>query len=86
MNETRYDEYTVKAGGFNRQLELFSTFFGLRICQLIFTPTEQFSHTLQGKGTTIQEARENANVTELYLRNQRTDDGYDNFLSCGIAV
>ena len=32
VSETGYDEYAVKAGGFNRQLQLFITFFGLIIC------------------------------------------------------
>ena len=79
VSESGYDEFAVKASGFNRQLQLFNTFFGLKMCQLIFTPAEQLSRTLQGRDTTIQEARQAASVTESYLRKQRTDDNFDKF-------
>ena len=70
INITGRDEYAVK-GGFVRQLQFFSTSFGLKLCMIIFGPTEQPSHTLQSKDTTVQEAREAANVAENFLRRQR---------------
>ena len=47
VHSTGRDEYAMKAGGFVRQLQLFSTFFGLKLCMVIFAPTEQLSRTLQ---------------------------------------
>ena len=58
---------------------MFTTFFGLRLCQSIFAPTEQLSCVLQGKDTTVQEAREAAITTEMYLRRQRTEASFDRF-------
>ena len=54
INATGHDEYVMKAGGFVRQLQLFSTFFGLKLCTIILAPTEQLSRTLQSKDTTVQ--------------------------------
>ena len=77
--DTGRDEYAMKAGGFSRQLQQFTTLFGLHLCQSVFAPTEQLSCVLQGKDTTIQEAREAAITTEMYLRRQRTDASFDRF-------
>lgn len=76
---TGRDEYVMKAGGFARQLQLFSTFFGLKLSVMIFAPTEQLSRTLQRKDTTVQEARNAALVTEAFLRRQRTEEAFDCF-------
>lgn len=79
INTTGRDEYAMKAGGFVRQLQLFSTFFGLKLCMVIFAPTEQLSRTLQSKDITVQEARQAALVTEKFLRRQRTDSIFEDF-------
>ena len=76
---TGRDEYALRAGGFVRQLQLFSTFFGLKLCLVIFSPTEQLSHTLQSKDITIQEARGAAHITEKFLGRQRTDTAFEEF-------
>ena len=39
VHTTDRDEYAMKAGGFVRQLHLFSTFFGLKLCMVIFATT-----------------------------------------------
>ncbi len=49
IHATGHDEYAMKADGFVKQLQLFSTFLGLKLCMVIFAPTEQLSCTLQGK-------------------------------------
>ena len=85
INTTGRDEYAMKAGGFVRQLQLFSTFFGLKLCMVIFAPTEQLSRTLQSKDTTVQEAREAALVTENFLRRQRTDSTFEDFYKALVA-
>ena len=51
----------------------------MKLSMLIFAPTEQLSRTLQGKDTTVQEARNAALVTEAYLRRQRTDAAFEHF-------
>lgn len=76
IHETGRDEYVMKAGGFLRLLQEFTTFFGVKLCQVIFAPTEQLSRILQGKDTTIQEAREAAITAEMYLRRLRTENSF----------
>jgi len=65
------DEYAMKVGGFLQQMEKFSTYSGLKLGYLIFSVTEQLSCTLQGKDTTIQEAKEAALLSGRYLRKLR---------------
>ena len=76
---TSRDEYAMKAGGLSKQLQVFSALFGMKLSMVIFAPTEQLSCTLQGKDTTVQEARNAALVTEAYLRRQRTDAAFEHF-------
>ena len=86
INTTGHDEYTLKAGGFLRQLQLFSTYFGLKLCVAIFAPTEQLSLTLQSKDIAVQEARDAALVTENFLRRQWTDTAFEDFYKAVIAA
>ena len=79
VNQTGRDEYAVKAGGFLAQLEKFGTFFGLKLCFLVFSATEQLSRALQGKDTTIQEAKKAAMLAESHLRQQRSSTSFDIF-------
>jgi len=69
----------MKAGGFSRQVQQFNTFFGLKLCQLIFISTEQLSRVLQCKDTTVQEAKQVAITTATHLQKQRTDKAFDQF-------
>lgn len=69
----------MKAGSFTGQLQWFNTFFGLKLCQLIFTPTEQLSRVLEQKDITVQEAREAAFTTEAYLQKQSKDTAFDRY-------
>ncbi|XP_062511832.1 zinc finger MYM-type protein 1-like [Corticium candelabrum] len=79
INETGRDEYAVKAGGLAKQLQTFNVYFGVKLCQLVFYPTEQLSRTLQGRDTTIQEATQAVLVTKDYLTNKRTDTCFSEF-------
>ena len=60
--------------------EKFATFFGfgfgLKLCFLIFSSTNQLSRMLQGKHTTIQEAK---GAAESHLRRRRNDDAFEKF-------
>ena len=60
-------------------MEKFSTVFGLKLGFLLFSVTEQLSCTLQGKDTTMQEAREAALLSERYLRKLRSEEEYSKF-------
>ena len=51
-----YDEYAAKASGLHARMELFDTYFGLKLSYLVFSAAEQFSVNLQAKNITIQEA------------------------------
>ena len=69
-----------------RQLQLFGTFFGLKLCLIIFSSVEQLSRTLQFKDINIQEARAAALITENFLRRQRTDSAFEKFYSAVISA
>jgi hypothetical protein len=69
-----------------QQLQLFSTFWGLKLCMLIFMPTEQLSRTLQKKDITVQEAINVALVTESFLQKQRSDSAFDSFYEAVVAA
>ena len=73
------DEYAMKAGGYLQQMEKFSTYSGLKLGYLVFSVTECLSCSLQGKDTTLQEAREAALLTERYLRKLRNEVEFDKF-------
>ena len=77
VNSTGHDEYAMKAGGILRMLENFATL--ISNCFMVFSSTEQLSCTLQGKDTTIQEAKGAAILAESHLRRQRNDDAFDKF-------
>ena len=51
----------------------------VRIFNINFSVTEQLSCTLQGKDTTIQEAKEAALLSGRYLRKLRCDEEYSKF-------
>ena len=59
-------------------LEKFATFFGLKVCFMVFSSTEQLLYIVQGKDITIQEAKGAAILAESHLR-QRNDDAFDKF-------
>ena len=79
INETGRDEYAVEAGGLAKQLQTFNVYLGLKLCQLVFDPTEQLSRTLQRRDSTIQEAKQAALITKDYLTNKRTDTCFSEF-------
>ena len=69
----------MKAGGLLTHLEKFGTYFGLKLSSVVFGATEQLSQTLQGKDTTIQEAKSAALLTISHLRRQRMDSTFSRF-------
>ena len=50
------DDYAAKAHGMILQMEMFDTFFGLKLSHFIFSAAERFSVNLQAKDMTVQEA------------------------------
>ena len=43
INTTSHDDYGRRSGGVMTQLELFQTYFGFRLCHLVFAITEEVS-------------------------------------------
>ena len=77
INAECHDEYGRKAGQFLAQLEKFSTYIGIKPSYLIFSGIEQLSMTLQGKDTTVQEAKDAAELALCYLdRQSRVVDSF----------
>ena len=77
--EKGHDEYAAKAHGMLIQLELFDTFFGLKLAHLIFSASEQYSINLQSIDITIQEAMSGAQLLIKHLKSQRAEHKFDIF-------
>ena len=73
------DEYAAKAHGMVLQMEMFDTFFGLKLAHFIFSAAEQFSVNLQAKDFTVQEAIHGAQLLVRHLKSNRTDSKFDLF-------
>lgn len=73
------DEYAAKAHGMILQMEMFDTFFGLKLAHLIFSAAEQFSINLQAKDITVQEAIHGAELLVHHLKSNRTESKFDLF-------
>lgn len=81
ISTTGYDEYSRRAGGQHTLMDKFSTFFGLKLAQLLFGASEQLSCTLQSKQTSAQDAFRAANLAKAFYNRQRTDEAFENFYS-----
>ena len=58
------------------QLERFEKNFGLKLCHLVFSCTEEVSLLLQGKSTTLEDACQQVAVAKRFLEKQQTDDSF----------
>lgn len=61
------------------QLEIFDTFFGLKLAHLIFSTCEQFSINLQSIDITVQEAIRGSQLLVKHLKSQRNESKFDAF-------
>ncbi len=77
--EKGHDDYAAKAHGMLIQLEMFDTFFGLKLSHMIFFVCEQYSINLQSIDITIQEATSGAQLLVKHLKSQRTESKFDTF-------
>ncbi len=75
ISDTTHDEYGQKANGISASLSKFETVFGLKLGYLIFTAAEQFSRTLQGKDTTLQEAMSAVALAKKHYTRLRIEAG-----------
>ena len=79
ISETSNDEYGRRAAGVLAQLEKFETFFGMKLCHLVFAATEEVSRALQRVDMTLGEGLKQAEVAKEYLTRQRTDSAFKFF-------
>ena len=79
INTTSHDDYGRRSGGVMTQLELFPTYFGFRLCHLVFAITEEVSLFLQSKNIMLQDAVGQVNVARRCLERHRTDEAYNLF-------
>ena len=73
------DEYAAKASGLHARMELFDTYFGLKLAHLVFSAAEQFSTNLQAENITIQEATRGAELLVSHLQTLRTEAKFNRF-------
>ncbi len=69
----------AKAAGLATCLEQFRTFFGLKLCHLVFSAIEQLSTTLQGNTITAEIAIQARDAAMAYLRRQRCEEAFNSF-------
>ena len=69
----------AKAAGLATCLEQFRTYFGLKMCQLVFSATEQLSTTLQAKAITAEISIQGRDTTLAYLQRQRCEEAFNSF-------
>ena len=69
----------AKAVGLGTCLEQFRTYFGLKLCHLVFSATEQLSSTLQSKTITAEVSIQARDATMAYLQRHRSEDAFKNF-------
>ena len=79
IHQTTHDEYGMKAGGLLQSLEKFSTFFGIKLCHLLFSAAEKVSSTLQRKDITLAEALTAVETAKSYYEQIRADDTFLKF-------
>ena len=70
----------AKAAGLSTCMEQFRTYFGLRMCHLVFSATEQLATTLQGKTITAEVATQARDAAMAYLERQRCEEAFTNLL------
>ena len=68
------DEYAAKAHGMVLQMEMFDTFWGLKLAHFIFSAAEQFSVNI-----TVREAIHGAQLLVHHLKSNRTESKFDLF-------
>lgn len=74
-----HDEYAAKASGLHIRMELFDTYFGLKLSHLFISAAEQFSTNLQARDISVQEATCGAELLVSHLRSLRTDIWFNRF-------
>ena len=79
------DDYAAKANGLLTRMELYDVFFGLKLSQLIFTASEQFSTNLQGKDTILSDATCGADLLVSHLKSLRNDCNFNRFYDAVLA-
>ena len=79
INGTTNDEYSCRAGGQLAMMEKFSTFFGLKLSHLVFSASEQLSHTLQNKDISVHDATNAIGLCRDFYAMQREEAKFDEF-------
>ena len=79
IHATTHDGYGLKAGGFVRSLEAFTTLFGLKLALNLFSEAEQVSLALQRKNLIIQDALCAVNAAKQYYNRLRSDKEFNCF-------
>ena len=74
-----HDEYAAKASGLLARMEIFDTYFALKLAYLVFSSAEQLSVNLQAVDITIQEALKGAELLITHLKSLRNDACFDRF-------
>lgn len=79
LNEESHDETGRKAGGILAVLDKFSTFFGLHLAFMCFSPIEQLSRTLQTVNISLEDAQKAVAVTRSFIQRKRSDNAFNDF-------
>ena len=76
------DEYAAKANGLLMHMETFDIFFGLKLANLLFNASEQFSTNLRAKDTSIYNATHGAELLVTHYNSLRHYSQFNLFYDC----
>ncbi|XP_047237317.1 zinc finger MYM-type protein 1-like [Girardinichthys multiradiatus] len=79
MTEINEESYSDEAGGILAALDKFSTFYGLHLVLMCFSPTEQLSRTLQTVNISLQDAQKAVALTRNLIQGKRSDHVFEEF-------
>jgi hypothetical protein len=86
IHSTTHDEYGLKAHGFLHSLESFSTLFGLKLAQALFSAAEQISKAPQKKNITLQDALSAVDAARAYYSRLRSDEEFDRCFGAAVSA
>ena len=83
---TTRDEYCLRANGLLYTLELFDTFFGLRLGYHLFGAAENVSLTLQRKNISLQDAFSAVETAKSFYKRMQSEEEFSQFYQKNVSI
>ena len=83
---TTRDEYCLRANGLLHTLELFDTFFGLRLGYHLFGAAENVSLTLQRKNISLQDVLSAVETAKSFYKRMQSEEEFSQFYQKSVSI